>query len=88
MARLSTTATGRQVFNLDFVEPSLAEEPLPFAKRLQALVRDVGTRRRRVAKTRRSKFLQALKFFKGGFEFLRLYWTARVNYPSREEALF
>ena len=85
---------GRQVFNLDFVEPSLAEEPLPFAKRLQALVRDVGydlpTRQRQVAKTRRRKLLQALRFFKGGqrFEFLRLYWTARVNYPSREEALF
>ena len=85
---------GRQVFNLDFVEPSLAEAPLPFAKRLQALVRDAGhdltVRQRQVAKTRRSKFLQALKFFKGGrrFEFLRLYWTSRVNYPSREEALF
>ncbi len=85
---------GRQVFNLDFVEPSLAEAPLPFAKRLQALVRDPGydltVRQRQVAKTRRSKFLQALRFFKGArrFEFLRLYWTSRVNYPSREEALF
>lgn len=85
---------GRQVFNLDFVEPSLAEAPLPFAKRLQALVRDAGhdltVRQRQVAKTRRSKFLEALKFFKGGrrLEFLRLYWTSRVNYPSREEALF
>ena len=85
---------GRQVFNLDFVEPSLAEAPLPFAKGLQALVRDAGhdlaVRQRNVAKTRRSKFLQALKFFKGAqrFEFLRLYWTSRVNYPSREEALF
>lgn len=85
---------GRQVFNLDFVEPSLAEAPLPFAKRLQALVRDAGhdltVRQRQVAKTRRSKFLQAMRFFKGArrFEFLRLYWTSRVNYPSREEALF
>ena len=85
---------GRQVFNLDFVEPSLAEAPLPFAKRLQALVRDPGydlaARQRQVSKTRRSKFLQALRFFKGArrFEFLRLYWTSRVNYPSREEALF
>lgn len=85
---------GRQVFNLDFAEPSLAEAPLPFAKRLQALVRDAGhdltVRQRNVAKTRRSKFLQAMKFFKGArrFEFLRLYWTSRVNYPSREEALF
>lgn len=85
---------GRQVFNLDFVEPSLAEAPLPFAKRLQALVRDAGhdltVRQRNVAKMRRSKFLQAMKFFKGArrFEFLRLYWTSRVNYPSREEALF
>ena len=85
---------GRQVFNLDFVEPSLAEAPLPFAKRLQALVRDAGydltVRQRQVAKTRRSKFLQALKFFKGRkrLEFLQIYWTSRVNYPSREEALF
>ena len=85
---------GRQIFNLDFVEPSLAEAPLPFAKRLQALVRDAGydltVRQGQVAKTRRSKFLQALKFFKGRkrLEFLRIYWTSRVNYPSREEALF
>ena len=85
---------GRQVFNLDFVEPPLAEEPLPFAKRLQALVKDPGydleTRQRQVAKMRRSALLQALKLFRGRkrFEFLRLYWTSRVNYPSREEALF
>ena len=85
---------GRQVFNLDFVEPPLAEEPLPFAKRLQALVKDPGydleTRQKQVAKMRRSALLQALKFFRGRkrFEFLRLYWTSRVNYPSREEALF
>lgn len=85
---------GRQVFNLDFVEPALAEEPLPFVMSLQALVRNAGydlaTRQKRVTKTRRSKFLHALKFFRGRqrFEFLRLYWTARINYPSREEALF
>ena len=43
-----------------------------------------------MAKTRRRKLPQALRFFKGGqrFEFLRLYWPACVNYPSREEALF
>jgi phosphohistidine swiveling domain-containing protein len=85
---------GRQVFNLDLVEPTLAEEPLPFLMSLKALVRDAGydlaSRQKRVAKTRRSKFLHALKFFKGRqrVEFLRLYWTARINYPSREEALF
>ncbi len=85
---------GRQVFNLDFVEPSLEEEPLPFVMSLKAMVRNTGydlaTRQKTVARQRRSKFLQALKFFKGKqrIEFLRLYWTARINYPTREAALF
>lgn len=85
---------GRQVFNLDFVEPSLAEESVPFAMSLKALVGDSGydlaARRKAVRKERRSKFLTALKFFKGKMkiEFIQLYWTARINYPFREEALF
>ena len=85
---------GRQVFNLDFVEPALAEDPLPFAVGLKALVRDPGydlaIRQRQVARTRRRNFVAALRFFKGRrrLEFLRAYWTARINYPSREEALF
>ena len=85
---------GRQVFNLDFVEPSMQEEPLPFAMSLKAMVRNTGydlaTRQKAVARLRRSKFRQALKFFKGKqrIEFLRLYWTARINYPTREAALF
>jgi phosphohistidine swiveling domain-containing protein len=31
-----------------------------------------------------------MKFFKGGkrLDFLQTYWTARINYPTREEALF
>ena len=87
-------AYGRQVFNLDFVEPSLEEAPLPFVMSLKAMVRNTGydlaTRQKQVTKTRRQKFWQALKFFKGKqrIEFLRLYWTARINYPTREEALF
>jgi len=85
---------GRQVFNLDFVEPTLAEQPVPFVMSLQALVRNPGfnlrERQRNVAHTRRAKFVQALKFFQGKmrFEFLRFYFTARVNYPTREAALF
>lgn len=85
---------GRQVFNLDFVEPTLEEEPLPFLMSLKAMVRNPGydleTRQKDVRMKRRSKFWQAIKFFKGRdrIEFLRLYWTARVNYPPREEALF
>ncbi|MCY3621940.1 MAG: PEP-utilizing enzyme [Gammaproteobacteria bacterium] len=85
---------GRQVFNLDFVEPALAEDPVPFAMSLKMLVRDPGydlaTRQKEVARTRRRTFAAALRFFKGRqrLEFLRFYWTARINYPSREEALF
>ncbi|MCY3841758.1 MAG: hypothetical protein OXH09_24460, partial [Gammaproteobacteria bacterium] len=85
---------GRQVFNLDFAEPALAEDPLPFAVSLKALVRDPGhdpvTRRKEVARTRRRTFASALRFFRGRrrLEFLRAYWTARNNYPAREEALF
>ena len=85
---------GRQVFNLDFVEPALAEDPQPFAVSLRALVRDPGydlaTRQKDVARVRRRKFVAALRAFKGRrrIEFLRAYWSARVNYPAREEALF
>ena len=85
---------GRQVFNLDFAEPALAEDPVPFAMSLKTLVRDPGydlaTRQKEVARTRRRTFAVALRFFKGRqrLEFLRFYWTARINYPSREEALF
>ncbi|HJN52422.1 MAG: PEP/pyruvate-binding domain-containing protein [Pseudomonadales bacterium] len=85
---------GRQVFNLDFVEPTLEEQPLPFVMSLKALVRNPGfdlvARRAQVRKMRRAKFWQALRFFKGKqrIEFLRSYWTARINYPPREEALF
>ena len=85
---------GRQVFNLDFVEPTLAEAPSPFVERLKALVVDPGfnlaTRQKDVARDRRSKWRHAMKFFRGThrIEFLRHYWTARVNYPAREEALF
>ena len=85
---------GRQVFNLDFVEPALAEDPLPFAVSLKALVADPGydlvSRQKEVARNRRRAFASALRFFKGRrrIDFLRAYWTARINYPAREEALF
>lgn len=84
---------GRQVFNLDFVEPALAEDPLPFAVSLKALVADPGydlvSRQKEVARNRRRAFASALRFFNGRrrVDFLRAYWTARINYPAREEAL-
>ncbi|MXY56769.1 MAG: hypothetical protein F4Y41_10290 [Gammaproteobacteria bacterium] len=48
------------------------------------------TRQTGVARTRRRAFAAALRFFRGRrrLEFLRAYWTARNNYPAREEALF
>ena len=85
---------GRQVFNLDFVEPTLEEAPEPFAMSLKAMVRNPGqdpaVRQKALGKSRRGKMWQALKFFKGGklIDFLQAYWTARINYPTREEALF
>ncbi|MFL2529341.1 MAG: PEP/pyruvate-binding domain-containing protein [Candidatus Azotimanducaceae bacterium] len=85
---------GRQVFNLDFVEPTLEEASEPFAMSLKAMVKtpgfDLNTRQKEVSKNRRRKLWQALKFFKGKqrLEFLQYYWTARINYPAREEALF
>ena len=85
---------GLQVFNLDFAEPSLREAPLPFVVSLKALIRDSGfdvaTRQNEVAKNRRAKWIEALKFFKGRkrIDFLRIYNTARINYPTREAAIF
>ncbi|MDG2072337.1 MAG: PEP/pyruvate-binding domain-containing protein [Pseudomonadales bacterium] len=103
---------GKQVFDLDFVEPALIEAPLPFITNLKAMVCNSGfdliARQQEVAKKRRAKWIQAIKFFfknriesdstawMGGgtvsksvlLEFIRLYWTARINYPTREEAIF
>ena len=85
---------GEQVFNLDFAEPALIDAPLPFVMSLKALIRDSGfdlaTRQKEVARNRRTKWIEALKFFKGKkrIEFLRLYRTAKINYPTREAAIF
>jgi len=85
---------GRQIFNLDFVDPTLEEAPVPFAMSLKAMVRNPGrdpaVRQKELGINRRSKMWQAMKFFKGGkrLDFLQTYWTARINYPTREEALF
>ncbi len=102
---------GRQVFDLDFVEPTLNEAPRPFLTNLRAMVRhsgfDLSARQGEVTRKRRQKWLQALGFFltkrvardpasRAGapvfswalLEFLRLYLTARVNYPTREQAIF
>ncbi|MEM7362446.1 MAG: PEP/pyruvate-binding domain-containing protein [Pseudomonadota bacterium] len=85
---------GRQVFDLDFVEPTLEEAPEPFIVNLKAQVRspgrDLKARQREVRVNRRRQFRAALRFFKGRqrIEFIRMYLTARVNYPAREEALF
>lgn len=102
---------GKQLFNLDFVEPALIEEPLPFLTNLRAMVRhagsDLGARQKQVARKRRDKWFQAIRFFatrrletassspyeatvsrSALLEFLRLYRTAKINYPTREEAIF
>ena len=103
---------GKQVFNLDFVEPSLIEAPLPFVINLKAMVRhsgfDLAARQRDVKRKRRMKWLETLRYFlfrktkkeiqgwAGSApvsrwalaEFIRLYWTARINYPTREKAIF
>ena len=105
-------AYGKQVFNLDFVEPALIDAPLPFFTNLKAMVRhsgfDLTARQRDVKRKRREKWAQALRYFLtkrtqqgiGGWagsapvskwalaEFVRLYWTARINYPTREKAIF
>ena len=103
---------GKQVFNLDFAEPSLIEAPLPFITNLKAMVRhsgfDLTARQQGVKRKRRAKWIQSLVYFftrrtKEGegrwagtapvsrwafAEFLRIYWTARINYPTREKAIF
>ncbi|MBC81225.1 MAG: hypothetical protein CMQ33_10370 [Gammaproteobacteria bacterium] len=103
---------GKQVFNLDFVEPSLIEAPLPFITNLKAMVRhsgfDLTARQKDVKMKRRAKWIQTLSYLltrrtregegrwagsapvsRWAFaEFLRIYWTARINYPTREKAIF
>jgi pyruvate,water dikinase len=103
---------GKQIFNLDFVEPALIDAPLPFVTNLKAMVRhsgfDLMARQRDVRRKRRQKWIQTLRYFRtkrtkqgtGGWagnapvskwalaEFVRLYWTARINYPTREKAIF
>ena len=58
---------GQQVFNLDFVEPTPAEDPIPFLTNLKAMVRHAGVdldeRQQAVAKKRRTKWWQAVGYF-------------------------
>ncbi|MDA0788864.1 MAG: PEP-utilizing enzyme [Proteobacteria bacterium] len=85
---------GHQIFTLDFVEPSEADDPDSIAQSLYALVLqadyDPLARQREVSKRRRDQELEAIGFFEGDTlrEFRRLLRRARRYYPNREAAMF
>jgi len=85
---------GYQVYNLDFVEPTQAEEPLPFLTSLKAMVRDAGydlaERQAEVAQNREKKLKEADRFFDDELQeqFHQKLSLAQEFYPHREESLF
>ena len=85
---------GHQVYNLDFVEPTQAEEPLPFLTSLKAMVRNAGydlaERQAEVERNREEKLKEADRFFDDDLreQFHEKLAFAQDFYPHREESLF
>ena len=84
---------GHQVFSLDFVEPSEAENPVNTLRSLHALLLspfDADSTRRQLGKRRREAFGAASELFRGTLRW-RFWWrlkVARRYYPNREQAMF
>ncbi len=85
---------GHQIFTLDFVEPSDAEEPANIMQSLYALVLqtdyDAKANQRAVTQKRNATLKEANDYFQGElkWQFRWLLWKARHFYPNREEAMF
>lgn len=85
---------GHQIFTLDFVEPSEAEQPEKLMQSLHGLVLaadyDPLARQRQLAVRRQSATEDALAHFSGRHKrrFLILLRRARRYYPNREHAMF
>ncbi|MCY3624323.1 MAG: PEP-utilizing enzyme [Gammaproteobacteria bacterium] len=84
---------GHQVFTLDFVEPSEAENPLNTLRSLHALLLspfDADSARRQLKQRRRQAFKAAFAHFQGTrrWRFSWRLWVARRYYPNRERAMF
>lgn len=85
---------GHQIYNLDFVAPTLIDVPLPALLSLKALVRDPGdaaqVRQAQVARERDRRFAETAQSFDWPRRtFFRLIapWAMRLA-PNREDALF
>lgn len=85
---------GHQVYNLDFAEPTQAEDPLPFLTSLKAMVRNTGydlaERQVEVERNREEKLKEADAFFDDELreQFHLKLEFAQEFYPHREESLF
>ncbi len=85
---------GHQVYNLDFVEPTQGEDPLPVLINLKALVqqpkRDARARREELARERDRQVTKTARSFDPvrRYLFRRLVGWAQRFGPYREQALF
>jgi pyruvate,water dikinase len=85
---------GHQVFTLDFIEPSDAEEPENVARSLHALILqtdyDPIAGQRELRRKRQAAMRDARTAFtdKPGKDFRKLLRRARLYYPNRERAMF
>ena len=84
---------GHQVFTLDFVDPSEAENPLNTLRSLHALLvspYDADAARRQLKRRRRETLRAASRHFRGHlrWRFWWRLWVARRYYPNRERAMF
>jgi pyruvate,water dikinase len=85
---------GHQVYTLDFVEPTMAEDPQQVLRNLKMLVLDTDyspvVRQQELTRKREAALKEAKQAFRGilWWKFQWRLWVARRYYPYREEAMF
>ena len=85
---------GHQVYTLDFVEPTMAEDPQQVLRNLKMLVLDTDyspvVRQQELTRKREAALKEAKQVFRGmlWWKFQWRLWIAKRYYPYREEAMF
>ncbi len=85
---------GHQVYTLDFVEPTMAEDPQQVLRNLKMLVQDTNynpiAQHKELIRKREAALKEAKQVFRGmlWWKFRRRLWLAKRYYPGREEAMF
>ena len=85
---------GHQIYTLDFVEPTMAEDPQQVLRNLKILVQDSNynpiVQHQELIRKREAAIKEAKQIFRGilWWKFRWRLWLAQHYYPGREEAMF